>query len=60
MISGILLISWEHSYTHPFLYATLDSLGRFPGKNLQFWSLGWFLPVMIVAYWLYVRKLDKS
>lgn len=60
MISGILLISWEYSYTHPYLYATLDSINRFPAVNLQAWSLGWFVIAMIVGYVLYLRKPDKS
>lgn len=60
MISGILLISWEHSYTHPYLYATLMVIKRFPEKNLLAWSIGWFVPLMAVGYILYLRKTDKS
>lgn len=60
MISGILLNSWEHIYTHPYMYAILDSFNRFPVKELQVWSFAWFVPTMAVGYLLYLRKNDKS
>ena len=60
MMSGMLLISWEHAYTHPYVYGGADWLNRFPDKNLQLWAVGWFVAVMVVSYWLYLRKADKS
>jgi len=60
MVTGILMISWEYSYTFPYNYIVLDYLDRFPAVNLHLWAVVYFVVILLTGYILFLTKREKG
>lgn len=62
LMASLIALNWKYGYIIPYTYCGygfLGSNGLKPGSNIYFWSTGYFVGFVALAYILYLKKKEK-
>jgi hypothetical protein len=64
LVASLIALNWKYGYTVPYSYCAYAFLGKKilsnPMVNTNYWALGYFIGIIVLAFVLYVNKRERG
>lgn len=64
LVASLIALSWKYGYIVPYSYCAYAFLGKMvlsnPSVNTNYWALGYFIGIIVLAFVLYVNRRERG